>query len=146
MPIVNFHLLVEHNTPEQHERLLKEASRLYSEVLNAPLERVRAFITAHPAEHFAVGREICRIQNLYAPYFEFMVLEGRSLEERQRLHQGFTELLANTLGVYRELIRGVCKRVAPEDWSIGGTLASVVRAEEVTARVNEASAGASYGA
>ena len=32
MPVVNFHLLAGHSTPEQDQRLLKEASRLYAEV------------------------------------------------------------------------------------------------------------------
>ena len=59
MPIVNFHLLAGQTTPEQDERLLVEASRLYSELLAAPIERVRTFITAHAPGQFAVGGEPC---------------------------------------------------------------------------------------
>ncbi|MCQ4347177.1 4-oxalocrotonate tautomerase [Pseudomonas stutzeri] len=134
MPVVNFHLLAGHSSAEQDERLLVEASRLYSDVLKAPMARVRAFITTYPASQCAVAGAPCSSNGLHAPYFEFIVLDGRALEERQRLHQGFTELLVEVLDVRRELVRGLCRRVAPEDWSIGGAPASVLRADEVAAR------------
>ncbi len=134
MPVVNFHLLAGHSTPEQEEHLLKGASRLYAEVLKAPIERVRAFITTYPASRFAVAGAPCSANGLHAPFFEFIVLDGRALEDRQRLHQGFTDLLVDVLGVPRELVRGLCRRVPPEDWSIGGAPASVLRADEVAAR------------
>ncbi len=134
MPVVNFHLLAGHSSAEQDERLLVEASRLYSDVLKAPMARVRAFITTYPASQCAVAGAPCSANDLHAPYFEFIVLDGRALEERQRLHQGFTELQVEVLGVRRELVRGLCRRVAPEDWSIGGAPASVLRADEVAAR------------
>lgn len=138
MPVVNFHLLAGHSTAEQDEQLLKGASQLYAEVLKAPIERVRAFITTYPASKFAVAGAPCSANGLHAPFFEFIVLDGRALEDRQRLHQGFTDLLVDVLGVSRELVRGVCRRVAPEDWSIGGVPASVLRAEEVAARARAA--------
>ena len=138
MPVVNFHLLAGHSTAEQDEQLLKGASRLYAEVLKAPIERVRAFITTYPASQFAVAGAPCSANGLHAPFFEFIVLDGRALEDRQRLHQGFTDLLVDMLGVSRELVRGVCRRVPPEDWSIGGVPASVLRAEEVAARARAA--------
>lgn len=138
MPVVNFHLLAGHSSAEQDERLLKEASRLYAEVLKAPMERVRALITTYPASQFAVAGAPCSANGLHAPFFEFIVLEGRSLEDRQQLHQGFTELLVEVLDVSRELVRGMCRRVAPEDWSIGGAPASVLRAGEVAARARAA--------
>lgn len=138
MPVVNFHLLAGHSSAEQDERLLKEASRLYAEVLKAPMERVRALITTYPASQFAVAGAPCSANGLHAPFFEFIVLEGRSLEDRQQLHQDFTELLVEVLGVSRELVRGMCRRVAPEDWSIGGEPASMLRAGEVAARARVA--------
>jgi len=36
--------------------------------------------------------------------------------------------------VRRDLVRGSCRRVAPEDWAIGGIPASVLRKDEVEAR------------
>lgn len=135
MPVVNFHLVEGMTSSEQDERLLIGASRLYAEVLGAPLQRVRAFITPHRAGQFAVAGDVVVNNGLHAPYFDFIVLEGRPLDERQRLLAGFTDLLVDTLGVRRDLVRGSCRRVAPQDWAIGGEPASVLRRDEVEARV-----------
>ena len=134
MPIVNFHLVEGLTTPDQDERLLIGACQLYADVLKAPMERVRAFITPHKATHFAVAGGLVAHNGLHAPYFDFIVLDGRSLEDRHRLMRGFTDLLVDTLGVRRDLVRGSCRRVEPQDWAIGGEPASVIRKEEVAAR------------
>ncbi len=134
MPIVNFHLVEGMSTPEQDERLLIGACQLYAEVLKAPVERIRAFITPHRPGQFAVAGGLCAHNGLHAPYFEFIVLEGRSLEDRHCLMRRFTDLLVDTLDVRRELIRGSCRRVEPQDWAIGGEPASVIRKDEVAAR------------
>ncbi len=134
MPIVNFHLVDGMSTAEQDERLLIGACQLYAEVLKAPLERVRAFITLHRPGQFAVAGGLCAHNGLHAPFFDFIVLDGRPLDERHRLLRGFTELLVDTLGVRRELVRGSCRRVEPQDWAIGGEPASVIRKDEVAAR------------
>ncbi len=134
MPVVNFHVLEGMSTPEQDERLLIGACQLYAEVLKAPMERIRAFITPHRPGQFAAAGGLCAHNGLHAPYFEFIVLEGRSLEDRHCLMRRFTDLLVDTLGVRRDLVRGSCRRVAPEDWSIAGEPASVVRKDEVAAR------------
>lgn len=134
MPVVNFHIVEGMSTPEQEERLLLGASRLYAEVLKAPMERVRVFITPHRPNHFAVAGEVVAKGGLHAPYFDFIVLEGRPLEERHRLLSGFTDLLVETLGVRRDLVRGSCRRVETFDWGIGGEPANVLRKDEVTAR------------
>jgi phenylpyruvate tautomerase PptA (4-oxalocrotonate tautomerase family) len=138
MPVVNFHLISQQSTPSQDERLLKEAAKLYSEVLKSPMERVRAFITVHAAEQFVVAGELVSNNGLHAPYFDFIVLEGRPLEERHRLMVGFTDLLVDILGVQRDLVRGSCRRIEPEDWSIGGVAASELRANEIKARADAA--------
>lgn len=137
MPVVNFHLLAGQSSPEQDALLLKGACHLYSEVLQTPLERTRAFITLHEARHFAVAGELCSDTRLAAPFFEFMVLDGRPKEERRRLLLGFTELLVRTLDVRSELIRGMCLCVAPGNWGIGGVPASMRRAEEIQARAGK---------
>lgn len=142
MPIVNFHLVEGKSTLVQNERLLKEACRLYAEVLGSPIDRVRAFITLHRPDQFAVGDDLVSNNDLHAPFFDFIVLEGRSLEQRQRLLAGFTDLLVETLGVSRDLVRGGCRRIDPEDWAIGGTPASVLREAEIRARAEAAARAA----
>jgi|JI102314DRNA_FD_contig_123_43208_length_1213_multi_3_in_1_out_0_3 4-oxalocrotonate tautomerase len=143
MPIVNFHLVDGLTSSEQDRQLLVAASKFYAEVLNAPTDRVRAFITAHAPSRFAVVGDLVAVNGLHAPYFEFIVLEGRPLEQTHRLMAGFTDLLVDTLGVRRDLVRGSCRRVAPQDWSIGGVPASVLRKDEVELRERLASAQAS---
>ncbi len=140
MPVVNFHLVEGLTTPEQDERLLLGACRLYADVLRAPMERVRAFITPHRASQFAVAGDLVAHNGLHAPYFDFIVLDGRPLDERHRLLAGFTDLLVDTLGVRRELVRGSCRRVEPQDWAIGGEPASALRKDEVEARARAAAA------
>jgi phenylpyruvate tautomerase PptA (4-oxalocrotonate tautomerase family) len=77
MPIVNFHLVDGLTSSEQDRQLLVAASKFYAEVLNAPTDRVRAFITAHAPSRFAVVGDLVAVNGLHAPYFEFIVLEGR---------------------------------------------------------------------
>ncbi|MBF7729120.1 tautomerase family protein [Pseudomonas sp. N040] len=131
MPVVTFHLVEGHCSAEQKVRLLQGASRLYSQVLRAPLERVRALISLHAPDEFAVAGEV---NGLPAPFFEFIVLEGRPLDERQALLSGFTELLVETLAVERSGVRGRCIRVEAQDWSIGGQSAALLREQEIRAR------------
>jgi 4-oxalocrotonate tautomerase len=133
MPIVHFHLVDGLASPDRERRLLAEASRLYAEILNSPVERVRAFIRTYPPGRCAVGGQVVEDGGSGAPYFEFLVLEGRPLDQRQALLAGFTDLLVDLLGVARESVRGQCKRVAPEDWAIGGAPATQVRADHVRA-------------
>ncbi|MFC3940064.1 4-oxalocrotonate tautomerase [Pseudomonas gingeri NCPPB 3146 = LMG 5327] len=134
MPVVNFHLVEDHCSAEQKVRLLKAASQLYSQVLASPMERVRAFVTLHAAHEFAVSGDTVSANGLHAPYFDFIVLEGRPLDERQSLMSGFTDLLVGILAVERSLVRGRCIRVEPQDWSIGGLGADVLREQEISAR------------
>ena len=134
MPILNFHLVENQYTQEQHETLLLESSRFFAEVLRSPIERVRAFITLYRPELAAVGGEIVRINPQQAPYFTVIVLEGRPLEERQRLLAGFTDIVVDVLKVRRELVRGGITLIHPENWAIGGQPASQLRQAEVRAR------------
>lgn len=142
MPVVNFHLVDGLYTDEQADRLLVGAVELYAKVLEAPMERIRAFITSHAAAHMLVAGKTARDSGVHAPLFEFIILEGRSLEQRHTLMAGFTELLANTLDVDTAVVRGFCRQVAPEEWAIGGVPASVMRKQEIDARKAAADAGA----
>lgn len=57
---------------------LSLAGRL--QVLRSPMERVLALITLHGADEFAVAGEVTGTSGLHAPFFEFIVLEGRPLQ------------------------------------------------------------------
>lgn len=133
MPIVHFHLVDGQATKEQEAALLIAASKLYADVLQCPMDRVRAFIQTFPPSRCAVAGKLVADGATPAPYFEFLTMEGRPLEQRQKLLAGFTDLLVTIIGAEQALIRGHCKRVLPEEWAIGGTPASVVRMEHFAA-------------
>lgn len=133
MPIVRFHLVEGQTTAAQEAALLKAASRFYADVLQSPIDRVRAFIQTCPPQRCATGGELVADGAPPAPYFEFLALEGRSLEQRQTLLAGFADLLVEHVGAERALIRGRCERVEPEEWGVGGVPASLARKEHVAA-------------
>lgn len=142
MPILTIHLGEGHYSDAQCEKLLVETSRLYAEVLKSPIERVRVFIQTHKPSHIAVAGVPSSQSQAKAPYFHFLVLKGRSLEERHQLLRGFTDLIVEILQVDRTLVRGGCWPIPPEDWAIGGLPASIKRADEVEARVQAGKATA----
>ncbi|MCW0182723.1 MAG: tautomerase family protein [Zavarzinia sp.] len=131
MPIIHFHLAEGTASADQERRLLIAASRLYAEVLQCPMDRVRAFVVPYARTRCAVAGVMLDDGGADAPYFEFLVLEGRPLETRQRLLTGFTDLVADILGVEKGLIRGHCKRVQPEEWCIGGRMAQDLRKADI---------------
>ena len=130
MPILEVHLVEGAHTSTQHSDLLRAISIRFAEVLEAPVERVRAYLTLHRPEHWAVGGEPGRT----APYFTAVVLEGRSAEQRRRVLGALTDVIVDVLGVDRRDVRGRIKQVPPEDWGIGGVPASAARRDEIAAR------------
>lgn len=139
MPILHYHLGEGLYSADQHEALLVESSRFFAEVLACPADRVRVFIQLYRPELAAVGGvPLCRTSQR-APYFSFVVMEGRSLADRQRLLTGFTDIVERVLGVDRALVRGGIVPVAPENWAIGGVPGSVMRQGEIAARAGQVS-------
>lgn len=134
MPILNIHLVRGQHAPATVETLLLRCSETFAAGLRCPIERVRVFVTEHEPGQVCVGGQMISASGVAAPYFSFIVLEGRSLEDRQNLLAGFTDLIVDILGVRRELVRGGIVPVAPEDWSIGGAPASHLRQSEIEAR------------
>ena len=134
MPILNIHLVRGQHPPPAVENLLLRCSLAFADGLRCPIERVRVFVTEHEPRFMCVGGRMVSDSSAVAPYFSFIVLEGRSLEDRQHLLAAFTDLIVDILGAPRELVRGGIVPVAPEDWSIGGTPASQLRQGEIEAR------------
>lgn len=141
MPVVEFHLAEGLYADDQLDRLLDAASLLYAEVLNSPIDRVRVYLHLVKPEHMAVGGKRVSRGAPAAPYFTFLVLEGRPLAECEALMAGFTDLLVEILGVERGLVRGGCRPIPPQYWSIGGVSAASLRAGEIAARAETAKGG-----
>jgi phenylpyruvate tautomerase PptA (4-oxalocrotonate tautomerase family) len=133
MPIVEVHLVEGEHALGQHTELLARLSARYAEVLDSPVERIRASVTLHRPEHWATGG----VAGVEAPYFTAIVLEGRPTEQRHRLLGAFTDIIVDTLGVDRRLVRGRIIQVSPDDWAIGGVPAGVARHTEIAARASD---------
>ena len=82
----------------------------------------------------AVGGKLLSQGGPAAPYFHFLVLEGRPIEQCHRLIEGFTDLVVEILRAERSLVRGGCWPIPPQYWGIGGTPASLTRVQEIAAR------------
>lgn len=124
MPIVQFHLPEGLADADKQMRLLDRGSRLYADILDSPVDRIRAFLRTYGPTEYATG---CIVGGRPAPYFEFVVMDGRPLAQRQALMRAFTDLLVEVTGVPRDVVRGQCCHVSPEEWCIGGEPASAVR-------------------
>lgn len=134
MPVAHFHLALGSVTPDQVRELLVQASVLYAEVLDSPIERIRIYLVPVDPELLAVGGVPVAAGAEPAPYFTAIVLAGRPAAQRTELLRRFTELLVEVLAVSREEVRGRIIEVQPENWGIGGASASTVRADEVRLR------------
>jgi 4-oxalocrotonate tautomerase family enzyme len=130
MPILEVHLVEGEHAAAQVAELLVRMSARYAEVLESPLERIRAYVTLHRPEQWTTGG----VAGVEAPYFTAIVLEGRSAEQRRRLLEAFTDIVVDTLGVDRRGVRGRIIQVSPDDWAIGGVPASSVRSTEIAGR------------
>ena len=134
MPIVEYRLVAGRHDDDAVGELLSRSCALLSEVLEAPMERVRAVAHEIAPSRFCVGGTLVSDGADEAPYFSFFLLDGRTEEQRARLLAGFTELLVECLGTPRDLVRGGIWIVAPEDWAIAGVPAATARRAEVAAR------------
>lgn len=134
MPILEYHLVEGRYDDDQIEKLLLGSSLHYADVLKCPLDRVRVFVHLHKPQHVAVAGRLLSQGGDSAPYFHFLVLEGRSQGECDELLTGFTDLVVEFLGAERSQVRGGCWPIPPQYWAIGGKLAAGVRADEIRAR------------
>ena len=134
MPIVKFHLADKDISEGQIESVIEQATQIYAEVLDSPVDRIRVFVDLHAPNLIGVGGKLVSKGGKNAPFFEFSVMKGRSLEQRQAIAEQFTDMLAVTLKVDKADIRGNCYTVEPENWSIAGSLASEIRKAEIEAR------------
>jgi phenylpyruvate tautomerase PptA (4-oxalocrotonate tautomerase family) len=125
MPILGVHLVEGMHTPAQHAELLVAMSTRYAEVAEVPLERVRAHVTLHRPELWAVGG--IPASGRSAPYFTAVLLGDRSAELRRRLLGALTDLLVDVLGVDRRLVHGEIVPVRGDDWAVGGLSAGASR-------------------
>jgi phenylpyruvate tautomerase PptA (4-oxalocrotonate tautomerase family) len=134
MPIVVFHLPDTDAVQQGREHLTTRACEIFAGVLNAPVERVRAYIRRFDLEDAAAGGVWMAAGGPQAPFYQFFVLGDRPPSHVQALHKAFTDLLVEALNVPRGDIRGVCSRIDPSDWAIAGVTADMARKDEQASR------------
>ncbi len=134
MPVLTFHLPADLAGPACCERLLREASILFAATLDAPLTQVRAFVQRYDPQLVALGGRPVSQGGSAGVYFTCVVLEDRSLQQRQELVARLTDLVSEVVGVKRQAVRGHVLPVSAQDWAIGGIPAAVLREAEVLDR------------
>jgi 4-oxalocrotonate tautomerase len=127
MPVVNFHLVRGLASAEQERRLLLDGAAVLAAAVGSPIERVRSFTLWHEPESWAMSGQRSADSGLAQPYFELTLMRGRPPEVRHRVLAHLTELIAEVLCVPAAVVRGCIRQIEPDDWSIGGVPASVLR-------------------
>ena len=133
MPVAHIHVVG--TTPEQRREISAEVTRIYAEVLEAPVERIRVFVVDHDPGDVTVAGVNVGEGGAPAPFFTAIFFASRPVEQRHRLLREASEMLARVCDVDLGLVRAQAVPVAPDDWCIGGVPAAVARREEITARV-----------
>lgn len=134
MPIVKYYVVAGRHDDASLAMLLTKSCEFFAEVLECPVDRVRAFAHEFRPQAACVGGRMVSDGGDEAPYFRFVLLQGRSDEQAQRLLTGFTDLIVECLGTDRSLIRGGTWSCEPTRWAIAGIPASVTRKAEIDAR------------
>jgi len=130
MPLIQFHLVDGEYSDAQLRTLLERGSAAYAEVLESPVDRIRAFVTLHKPALWAIGGKADAAANR-SPYFSAVMMAERPPEQRRRALAVMTDLVVEVLAVERDRVRGSINLVQAQDWGIGGVPASVIRAAEV---------------
>ncbi len=141
MPILTYHLVHGQHDDDALAALLTRSAALFADVTETPVDRIRVMVDERSPKRVCVGDSLVSESGASAPFFTFWLMKGRPIEQAHQLLAGFTDLLADTLGVERSSVRGVVTMVEPEHWAIAGVPASVVRQKEIDARA-AASGGA----
>lgn len=139
MPIVKFNLVDIDLSDEQIELVVEKATQIYADVLDSPVDRIRVLVNLLAPNLVGVGGKLVSKGARNAPFFEFIVMKGRTLSQRETIAEQFTAMLVDVLRVERANVRGNCYTVEPENWSIAGNLASEIRKAEIESRAQSAS-------
>lgn len=140
MPLANIYVLSGHPKPVL-KKLLREFAATYARILEAPIDRLQVWIEEVDTELYAIAGEpadevLARMERADAeiPLIRFVMMEGRPASQVETAIRELSEVVARNLGARLERVRAEVRTVPPENWGIGGQLASVLRATEISAR------------
>ena len=121
MPVAHIHVVG--TTPEQRRGIGAEVTRIYAEVLEAPVERIRVFVVDHDPGDVTVAGVNVGEGGAPAPFFTAIVFASRPVEQRHRLLREASEMLARVcdvdLGLVRAQVEVVVGQHRPQVTAIG---------------------------
>jgi 4-oxalocrotonate tautomerase len=130
MPVISIELMAG-ISEEVVAELLDRAPARFAELIDAPIERIRARIDEVPANRWRVGG---RADAEPRPLIRLELMRGRPAELIERLMAEISALVAEILDIPVLATRLLIQEVDPAHWAIGGIPAGRVRADEVEAR------------
>jgi len=138
MPVANIHVLAGHPRPVL-KHLLREFSAAFSELLDAPVDRLQVWITeVDPGLYAAEGVPADEVlerrsrASTEVPLIRMALMEGRSVELLHRVMAELSEVTARVLGADPQRVRVQIDLIHPDRWAIGGVPASISRAAEIS--------------
>lgn len=118
MTVVTFRIPAALTTGVRCTKLLEKGSLLLAQLLDSPVESVRAFVQEYNSDHMSVGGAVSG--DLGSAFFECYVLAGHPKQQRRAVMYELTDLLATVLKIEPGSIRGTCIQVNVDDWCISG--------------------------
>lgn len=124
--------------PEIKRRLLVESARLFAEIIESDVARVRTQVHELPGDDFAVGGVPISESGEQSPFITLDLFRGRPDSQHRALCERIPSLVAEIVGCPIERTRLRINEVFAEGWAIGGVQASELRKAEIDARAEQA--------
>jgi len=122
-------------------QVIAEVSEAMSEILIAPKDRLEVWITEIDPELWGIAGtpadEVLKTtprKQVEMPFVQMVLMEGRPKEQHHRIIAAISDILHRRLGTEKGRIRIHIANAQPDNWGIGGSPASVLRAAEIAAR------------
>jgi 4-oxalocrotonate tautomerase family enzyme len=130
MPLIQIDLM--EGVPEgKITELVERVPARYAELIESPIQRIRAVVNEFPASHWRVGGQ-AEVEPY--PLIRVELMRGRPRELLTEIMADLSNMVAEILGIPVSRTRFLIREMEPEHWGIGGVPAAEVRADEVAAR------------
>ena len=140
MPVAHINVLQGHSK-ETLKNVIRDVSDVMIEVLAAPKDRLEVWVTEMDPDLWGIegqpASEVLKTKprgQVEMPYVEMVLMEGRPVEQHHQILAGVTDVLVKHLGTDRGRIRVHIANCKPDNWSIGGVAAAILRKAEIEAR------------
>ncbi|MCI4679983.1 tautomerase family protein [Rhodoblastus acidophilus] len=141
MPVAHIHLLKGHSRVVLRT-IIAKVTEAMSRVLNAPKERFMVWVTEIDPELWGIeGRPASEAltaqdrNSVEMPFVEMVLMEGRPLAQYHAVIEEVSAAIAEALQSDRSRVRVHLVQAQPDYWGIGGVPYSILRADEIAARL-----------